>query len=111
MSEINHEFPAPGMGMARCIECGDLACHPTEIEQTEMQTVDVWKVELRCGNCETRRVDFFQQDECDGFDHWLDDCLWTIQANYRALLRDNMSWYVDKWVDALEADAIMPMDF
>lgn len=98
--------PPPAMGI--CPECGSDTVYP---ENWEENSRDDWLVTLCCPNCDHMREGIYDQASVEEFDVWLDDCQDELVAAYRTILRENMSAYVDKWVDALNADAIWPMDF
>ena len=66
---------------------------------------------LRCPDCETVREGVFAQDTVDAFDERLDVGTDVLTADLRRLTRANMAEEIDRFVAALQADAILPEDF
>lgn len=95
--------------LAICPRCDSDACQP--LEWSEARIPGYWLMTLVCGNCEYEHTCSCSQDQAEDYDCWLDDCLDEIWASYRLVLRENMSTFLENFVVALNADAILPEDF
>ncbi len=91
-----------------CGECASKLVYPTDWEAAGN---DRWTVALRCPNCEWADTGTFGQELVDAFDVELDDGMQVLLCALRELTRDNLSEEIDRFVAALDADAILPMDF
>ena len=91
-----------------CPSCSSELVYPTEWEEAGPEH---WCVNLRCPNCEWTRSGVFSQDVADRFDEALEAGSETLTRDYRRLVGANMAEDVARFVKALEADAILPMDF
>ena len=99
---------APAHGLHVCCDCGSHLVYPTEWEEAGR---DAWHVWLHCPNCDCVGDGVFEQDLLDEFDEELDRGMEELAADLARLTRSNMSEDIDRFVAALEADAILPMDF
>jgi hypothetical protein len=70
-----------------------------------------WRVSLRCPNCEWEATGVFSQDVVDDFDERLDEGTEQLVSDLRQLMHANMSEEIDRFVAALEAEALLPEDF
>jgi hypothetical protein len=70
-----------------------------------------WAVLLRCPNCEWIEVDRFDQETVDRFDLELDRGTEQVMRDLKRLVRAHMEEDVERFVKALNSDAIWPMDF
>ncbi len=70
-----------------------------------------WSVDVRCPNCERKGTVLLAQDIADRFDEELERGEETMRTDLERLTRANMADHVDRFVEALDADAIHPMDF
>jgi len=94
--------------LAICPNCQSNCCHPLDWEE---HYAERWHLTVVCGNCEFEITHITNYEELTEFDYWLDDCLAEIHMAYLNLMRENLSEYADKFVAALNADALLPMDF
>lgn len=100
--------------LGTCIGCGDDKTYPHEWEEIPSNTKILpsqWRVVLFCGNCELVHELMLTQAQVDEYDEWLDDCTVDIHVAWLNAQRENMSEYVERFKAALDADAVMPMDF
>ena len=105
------ETPAPQRTereLHLCEHCDSDLVYPTEWEEADEHH---WQVGLRCPNCEHREAGIFSQDECDRFDDHLEAGTEALTRDFKRLMAANMAEEIDRFVDALDADAIQPMDF
>lgn len=91
-----------------CPECESDLVFPTEWEEADESH---WQVAVRCPNCEFRESGIFSQDECDRFDDHLESGTEALTRDFKRLMAANMAEEIDRFVVALDADAIHPMDF
>ncbi len=70
-----------------------------------------WSVDVRCPNCERREIVVLDQDVADRFDEELERGAETLMSDLKRLTLANMADHVDRFVAALGAGAIHPMDF
>src|SRR4051794_21661691 len=106
--ELTRTDPAPVDGLHVCQDCGSSLVYPTEWEEASR---DAWHVWLHCPNCDWVGEGVFPQDLLDEFDEELDRGMEELAADLARLTRSNMSEDIDRFVSALGADAILPMDF
>ena len=79
--------------------------------EAEQKGNDNFLVGFVCGNCESYREELLSWDECDAWEEWNTEKGFELHVSWLNLQRENMSEYVDRFVAALNADGIMPMDF
>ena len=91
-----------------CIECSSHLAYPTAWEEADKAH---WSVTIRCPECETYRAGVFSQEAVEAFDEQLDAGTDALTGDYRRLMRANMSEEVDRFVEALQAEAVLPEDF
>ena len=91
-----------------CPECESGLVQPAEWEESGPHD---WLVTLSCPNCGTSREGVFSQETVEAFDEELDRGADTLARDYRSLARANMAEEIDRFVAALTADALLPMDF
>jgi hypothetical protein len=91
-----------------CPECDAGLVYPVEWEEL---TTTHWEVSLRCPNCEHFSVGTYGQDVVDRFDDELDRGTTALLRDLKRLTRANMEEEIDRFCEALDSDAIWPMDF
>ena len=91
-----------------CPSCESDLVYPTTWEEADERH---WSVSLRCPNCEHYEQGVFSQDECDRFDDHLESGTDALTRDFKRLMAANMAEEIDRFVTALDADAIQPMDF
>lgn len=91
-----------------CPECNSHLVHPCEWDEVGK---DIWEVSRRCPNCEWHEIGVFAQDLLEDFDEELDRGIEELHADLKRLVRANMAEEMDRFIAALAADAIHPMDF
>lgn len=99
---------APASGLHVCPLCDSSFVHPTDWEEAGDQR---WQVGLRCPNCEWSGTGVFHQELVDWFDEQLDQGTDALVRDLKRLTRANMEDEIDRFVQALGADAILPEDF
>ena len=99
---------APSRGLHVCERCASELVYPLDWEPAGEER---WTVELRCPNCEWLASGTFDQGMLDDFDERLDEGVHVLLTALKELARDNLSEDIDRFAAALEADAILPIDF
>ncbi len=110
------ETPAAGHGPAVepdqdlhvCVECDAELVYPVEWEEAGPEN---WSVLLHCPNCDVYREGVFSQDTVEAFDDELDRGSDALARDYKRLMRANLADEIDRFVEALHVDAILPEDF
>ncbi len=91
-----------------CPCCDRDLVYPVEWEEVSPTH---WEVLLRCPNCEWSEVDTFDQPTVDHFDERLDIGTEILLRDLKRLQQANMEDEIDRFVRAVNADAILPEDF
>lgn len=89
------------------------ACSSELVEPTTWESAgpERWRVALRCPNCDHTSEGVFSQACVDRFDERLDDSTAAMVADLKRLEHAVMADDVERFVGALQADAILPEDF
>ena len=103
----------PGTAVPRtdlhiCAECDSRLVYPIEWEEAGPEN---WRVSLRCPNCEWSVTGIFGQELVDNFDECLDEGTEQLVSDLKQLMHANMSEEIERFVAALEAEALLPEDF
>ena len=91
-----------------CPSCGSNLGYPVRWSEADR---DHWHVTLRCPSCEYVEEGTFHQELADRFDEELERGAQAIVRDLRRLTRANMAEEIDRFIAALDVDAIQPMDF
>jgi hypothetical protein len=91
-----------------CPHCDSELVFPVEWEEA---SATHWEVALRCPNCEWYDLGVFSQETVDRFDDELDRGTETLTRDLQRLTQANMEQDLERFREALGADAIWPMDF
>jgi hypothetical protein len=91
-----------------CPSCGRDLVYPVEWEEV---SATHWEVLLRCPNCEWSEVGTFDQTTVDHFDERLDGGTEILLDDLRRLQQANMEDEIQRFVRAIDANAILPEDF
>jgi hypothetical protein len=95
-------------GLHICPECDHEMVYPVEWEEVSPTH---WEVSLRCPGCEWEHVGIYDQTTVDQFDDELDRGAEALTRDLKRLTRANMEEEVERFSEALAADAVWPMDF
>ena len=96
--------PAAAEGLHVCGACGSRLVHPTWGDEPG-------EVALTCPNCEWSRVGHFEQRVVNQLERELKRGGAELETDLALLTRANMVDEIDRFVRALDADAILPIDF
>ena len=103
------QAPVPGdRELHVCPDCDGGLVHPMDWEEHDAVH---WLVSLRCPSCEWSEIELFSQDVVDRFDEELDRGTEALVRDLRQLTRANMEDEIDRFVNALHSDALLPEDF
>jgi hypothetical protein len=91
-----------------CPECDSGLVYPIHWEEAGPEN---WRVALRCPNCEWNATGIFSQDVVDDFDERLDEGTEQVVFDLKQLMHANMSEEIDRFVVALDSEALLPEDF
>ena len=70
-----------------------------------------WELTLRCPNCEWVGEGVFEHSAVEELDHQLDEGTKALCRDLYRLAQANMEDEVERFVAALQADHVLPMDF
>ncbi len=70
-----------------------------------------WRVDLHCPECDWQATGVYSQEVVDRFDEALDRGTEALLDDLSLLTRANMEDQIDRFVDALNANLILPEDF
>ncbi len=98
----------PDQALHVCLDCSGELVYPVEWEEAG---ADNWSVLLHCPNCDVFRDGVFAQDTVERFDEELDRGADALARDYKRLMKANMAEEIDRFVGAIQADAILPEDF
>jgi predicted RNA-binding Zn-ribbon protein involved in translation (DUF1610 family) len=91
-----------------CPECGSDLVYPTDWAPASDRH---WHVALRCPECEWNGGGRYSQEVVDRLDEALDCGTEAVLDDLNILVRANMEDQIDRFVDALKGDLILPEDF
>jgi hypothetical protein len=103
--------PAPAQPTTElhiCPDCASELVYPIHWDEAGPEN---WRVSLRCPNCEWSATGVFPQDAVDEFDERLDEGTEHVVSDLKQLMHANMSDEIERFVAALEAEALLPEDF
>jgi hypothetical protein len=103
-----HPPAEPHQDLHVCCECSSELVYPVQWEESGPEN---WSVLLHCPNCDVYREGIFTQDTVETFDEERDRGADALARDYKRLMRANMADEIDRFVGALNADAILPEDF
>jgi hypothetical protein len=99
---------APSRELHVCPECDASLVYPEE--WTEHDPMH-WEVSLRCPNCEWHEVGLYPQEVVDRFDEELDCGTEALVSDLKQMTRANMEDEIERFIQALAVDALLPEDF
>jgi hypothetical protein len=106
--DTGHGAVEPEQDLSVCVACSCRMVYPAEWQEAGPQN---WVVVLCCPNCGHEREGVFTQESVESFDEQLDEGADLLGRDYKRLLRANLAEEIDRFVDALREDAILPEDF
>jgi len=106
LPDVAHEPPRDDLH--HCASCDAGLVFPVEWEEAGERH---WEVLLRCPNCEWWGSGVFEQATVERFDDELDRGTEALVRDLKRLMRANMEEEVERFVEALRDDHILPFDF
>jgi hypothetical protein len=106
--ERTQSVATPARELHCCPSCASPFVHPLEWEPAGTRA---WEVLLRCPECDRHEVGVFTQREVDRFDAELDDGTEALEGVLREFSRQNMAEDIERFVDALQRELVLPCDF
>jgi hypothetical protein len=91
-----------------CPLCGSSLVHPTDWHRT---AAAAWRITLRCPNCETIRTLTLSRGEVERLNKALYEGTEKLARQADLLARRHFQEETEKFVAALDADLILPIDF
>jgi len=91
-----------------CPECASSLVQPVFWSEA---SEDHWELLLSCPNCEWNTDGVFSQTEVEELEDRLEEGLADMLADLQRLAQANMADEIDRFVQALHADLILPEDF
>jgi hypothetical protein len=109
-SEVDSRFTTttPDTDLHVCPECSSRLVYPTAWEEAGE---DRWELLLRCPNCEWEGAGIFDRETVERLDEELDRGTHGLLTDLKQLMHANMEDEIERFISALNADAILPMDF
>lgn len=95
-------------GLHVCPSCASRLVAPVAWEEAGAAH---WDVTLHCPNCDWLGSGVFAEELVEQFDEELDRGTEALVRDLQRLMRANMEDEIDRFVAALAADQIWPMDF
>jgi hypothetical protein len=99
---------APEHGLEVCPDCASGLVYPTDWHEAASGN---WELELRCPECEWCDRAEYDQTTVERYDGALNDATDELIDSLETLTRENMEAEIERFVDALSADHIVPFDF
>jgi hypothetical protein len=107
-AETQHPPAEPHQDLHVCVDCSSGLVFPIQWEESGPEN---WHVLLHCPNCEVYREGVFTQDTVETFDEELDRGADMLARDYKRVTHNNMAEEIERFVGALNSDAILPEDF
>ena len=105
---VEHPPAEPRQDLHVCVACSSQLVYPLRWEESGPQN---WSVRLRCPDCAVCRDGIFSQGTVDAFEEVLDRGTEALTRECERVQRANMADDVERFVGALNADALLPEDF
>lgn len=91
-----------------CPDCSSGLVYPTDWVKAGPSR---WQVDLQCPECDWSGDGVHSDEAIERFDRQLDEGTESILDDLQKLTRSNMEGEIDRFVQALESDLILPEDF
>ena len=101
-------FKPPDRNLHVCVDCSSKLVYPVVWEEAGPEE---WRMLLHCPECDIRREGIFGNPSAQAFDDELDRATEALTREYKRLMRENMAAEIERFVRALDADALLPEDF
>jgi len=101
-------LPLPQRDLHVCAGCESDLVYPVEWDEAGSTH---WEVTLRCPNCELAKTGVYAQETVERFDEELDRGTEALVRDLKRLMTANMEDEIERFVRALDSNAILPEDF
>ncbi len=91
-----------------CFHCASELVLPLEWSEEGRR---LWRIVLRCPECESRREGVFEQAAVERLEDELDRAAAVLLGDLRRMTQANMADEIEFFIRALDADLIGPSDF
>ena len=99
---------APATDLHVCPECSSHLVYPLAWEEAGDSA---WQLELRCPNCEWHGEGVYDQPVVEQLDEHLDNGTQVLVRDLKQLMHANMEEEMERFIAALHAGHIWPIDF
>jgi hypothetical protein len=100
--------PDTGHGLEHCPACACDLVHPVDWREAEGER---WDIELQCPSCAWTHRGEFPQDVVERYDEALNEGTDALVDALERVSRENMEADIERFIDALHAGHIEPIDF
>ena len=100
--------PGSAPNLERCPDCASELVYPFDWDENDERA---YTLALRCPNCEWTEVGTYDWDTVRRLDERLDAGERALMADLAALSRANVAEDFDRFIAALRAGQVWPMDF
>jgi hypothetical protein len=100
--------PAPGEALHVCPRCAGGLMHPLDWGE---ESPGLWRILMRCPDCDLLRDGVFGQALVEDLDEELDKATSSLLSDLKQLTQANMTEEVELFSRALQLDLIGPSDF
>jgi Zn-finger protein len=100
--------PDTTTGLERCPVCECDLVHPVDWREAEGER---WDIELQCPSCQWTHRGEFPQDVVERYDEALNEGTDALVDALERVSRENMEADIERFIDALHAGHIEPIDF
>jgi hypothetical protein len=95
-------------GLHTCPDCASDLVQPIDWSEAPDEC---WNLALNCPNCDWYTEGLFTQDQVRELEDRLDEGLADMLRDLQRLTQANMADQIDRFMNALNADQILPEDF
>ncbi len=95
-------------GLHMCPDCASDLVQPIDWSEAPDEC---WNLALNCPNCDWYSEGLFTQDQVRELEDRLDEGLADMLRDLQRLTQANMADQIDRFINALNADQILPEDF
>jgi hypothetical protein len=99
---------SPETDLHVCPDCDSSLVYPLSWEEAGESA---WDLQLRCPNCEWHGEGVYEQAVVEQLDEHLDNGTQVLVRDLKHLMHANMEEEVERFIEALRAGHIWPMDF
>jgi hypothetical protein len=106
---VHDDEPVRTSGLHICPQCSSDLVQP--VAWAEAPGAQRWELTLECPNCWWQHSDTYGPDQIAALEEELDEGVSAILRDLQRLTHANMADQIDRFIEALGADMILPEDF